>query len=184
MKTYKIESKFIHDGHECIVVFTAVGHRCGYVSVAKNSLLYQKDYTTMLDNQELLEFVKAQPRGKRGIIPFLFWNSEDVNLEILCDVHGGITYSGNLEHIIGENKQWYFGFDCAHLGDGKDYKALQKYFNITEEHNGYHADIAQTKNYVIQECKTLATQLTTIEACLQKNNKNNLKGKPSGSICG
>ena len=41
------------------------------------------------------------------------------------DCHGGLTYSGFLGE---ENKEyWYFGFDCAHFGDGIDIKSLKKY---------------------------------------------------------
>ena len=65
MKTYKIESKFIHDGHECIVVFTAVGHRCGYVAVAKDSPLNNIDYMDL-------------------------YTKHDIDIS----VHGGITFSG------------------------------------------------------------------------------------------
>ncbi|MFQ9545338.1 MAG: hypothetical protein ACLR02_10000 [Clostridium sp.] len=50
-------------------------------------------------------------------------NYEEYIDEIDC--HGGLTYSGFLGE---ENKEyWYFGFDCAHFGDGIDIKALRKY---------------------------------------------------------
>lgn len=47
--------------------------------------------------------------------------------ELLLDCHGGLTYSDDGYPLDDGN--WYIGFDCAHLGDGKDYDALVKYFN-------------------------------------------------------
>lgn len=41
------------------------------------------------------------------------------------DCYGGLTYCGFLDE---KNKEyWYFGFDCAHFGDGIDIKSLKKY---------------------------------------------------------
>jgi hypothetical protein len=66
------------------------------------------------------------------------------------DVHGGLTFSGDLKNLVGEPGVWYFGFDCAHgfdLVPGLD--------AIFHESNGTYRGI----DYVRKETKKLADQL-------------------------
>lgn len=37
--------------------------------------------------------------------------------EIDLNVHGGLTYSGNLTHLPVDHKKWWIGWDYAHVGD-------------------------------------------------------------------
>lgn len=67
------------------------------------------------------------------------------------DVHGGLTFSGKIEYIhepckIFDINNWVFGFDCCHLGD----------LFAT-----YHGEY-RNKEYVIEQCKKLAEQLSKI----------------------
>ncbi len=43
------------------------------------------------------------------------------------DVHGGLTFSGAMLHG-GNLAQWFFGFDCAHLGDNPPIGAICRLF--------------------------------------------------------
>lgn len=38
-------------------------------------------------------------------------------LEDEIDCHWGLTYSGNLNHILGNNNRWFIGWDYGHYGD-------------------------------------------------------------------
>ena len=38
-------------------------------------------------------------------------------LEDEIDCHWGLTYSGNLKHILGANDRWFIGWDYAHCED-------------------------------------------------------------------
>lgn len=60
----------------------------------------------------------AIPKGHR------YYGTEYDFLDIDC--HGGLTYSDSGYPLDDGN--WYIGFDTAHLGDGKDIKALMKYY--------------------------------------------------------
>jgi hypothetical protein len=65
------------------------------------------------------------------------------------EVHGGLTYSEMSEGTYPTNnpwKWWWFGFDCAHLGDATKY-------------NNEPWDIMRSLEYVKQECEYLARQL-------------------------
>lgn len=63
-----------------------------------------------------------------------------------AEVHGGLTYGdSNKEYPIpDETNRWWFGFDCAHLGDDMP--------------NG-----GQPLDYVIAECHKLADFLHSVE---------------------
>jgi len=63
------------------------------------------------------------------------------------DVHGGITFSA-LDLLDEGDEGWWFGFDCNHVGD--------KTLNMPEWVEGVY----RTLEYVIEECESLAHQLT------------------------
>lgn len=79
---------------------------------------------------------------------------------VSVDVHGGLTYSSA---AFGADKDdprdgdgWWFGFDCAHAGDG----------NIEDDPRWPRPDRgpARSQEYVEQECESLAAQLAAKEA--------------------
>ena len=141
-KRFVVESDFIHKELRCVVVFTRMGHRCGYVGVPKEHILYGKSYSDILED---------------------------------LDVHGGITYSeGNNNYpVITNDKLWWFGFDLAHYMDGKDldlalkYELLDEstYLKLKEIENMYPISETTVKSldYCINECKSLAKQLSEVK---------------------
>jgi len=84
-------------GLDCLIVRSHLGALCGYVGVAEGHPLFGVEYGDGPDDQ--------------------------------LDVHGGITYSDACQvgpeaesvcHIPAPGQPdhlWWFGFDCAHLGD-------------------------------------------------------------------
>lgn len=97
--------------------------------------------------------------------------------EVRLDVHGGVTFSGKLRGVDG----WWIGFDCAHLGDGKDWDSMYKYFD--NEHvkklfeielkfpSELGSDWAKNEDYVVGECEVLAKQITEHIENVERYNK-------------
>lgn len=89
-----------HAGLPCLALRqNSLGHWCGYVGVPKGHPLFGAEYS-------------VETPALKGESP-----------EGFLRVHGGITFSnhchGNICHVgdaEGDERFW-FGFDCAHLGD-------------------------------------------------------------------
>jgi len=73
-----------------------------------------------------------------------FYNTDYNNINV--SVHGGLTY-GTME-----NNEWVIGFDCGHNGD-----LCPGWLNIIEFNHTYK-DVYRDKNFVINECESLAEQ--------------------------
>ena len=174
---YIVEREFEHAGYKCVVTFGDIGHRCGYVGVPRIHPLYGKGYDDYLE-------IKKSDIGDRkisGIIPlFLACLDEDerVRIEAYFTCHGGITYSGGGENSTYpiESNLWWFGFDCAHYGDGKDLDLAIEVFpefaqqiartkEIEDMFPTY--ELARSTEYVSENCKELADQLAQF-SCIVK----------------
>lgn len=175
---FRVESIFWHKGYKCVVVFTDMGHRCGYVAVAPDHPLFGIKYNQHIMSPELLQEIKSSPISKKGIIDILCWDGEEIKLSLLVNVHGGITYSG-MSYLTKFptnqfDKVWYFGFDCAHYNDAKDLNLAVKYFGynrmkvIIELENKYpsYSYFIRSLSYCEQECKSMADQLDCIKETL------------------
>lgn len=116
-------------------------HYCGYVGIDKTHPLYDKPYGDHCNClSKMLKEVLDGPIGKRGIMSIMFRaaNSETASMDIVFDVHGGVTFSD----FMDENKDIYWiGFDCDHVGDNVE---------------------TQDLDYCINECENLATQLKKV----------------------
>lgn len=186
--TYYIESLFWHrcgplaENLKCCVVLTSLGRRCGYVGVGKDNPLFGLDYQHELSpSAELLEYTKNRSVDKQGIITLLFSDLNRLTIETACNVHGSLTFSNGDGRfpILQIDPIWWFGFDCAHVGDQPDHVTAQRripnYFQITS------LGTVRSKEYVIQECKNLAEQLANIAACL-KGVKKMISTQPETSM--
>lgn len=176
MKDYIVEREFEHAGYKCVVLFSRMGHRCGYVGIPKEHPLYREDHTGHLDMT--MKDLQDMEIGKRSTISLLgqaFDDTDKVRLETYFDVHGSLTYSGggeNSEYPI-ESNLWWFGFDCAHYQDGKDLQLAYEKFpqhresikRMVEIEQMYPIDdvVLRTEEYVADECKRLAEQLKEFE---------------------
>lgn len=159
------EKDFIHNGMRCIVIMTEMGHRCGYVGIRENHKLYELPYGDKSKHLPLRK-VKNQPKGKRGVVPMFFHFLENpterkyLSPDIFFDVHGGITFSGQLK-IANNDNLWWFGYDCAHNGDANDLSVVSE--SIKEIKLRYPTDgVLRTVQYCMDECRSLADQLSKI----------------------
>lgn len=162
----KVESDFIHNNLRCIVLALDAGHRCGYVEVPKNHPLFGIEYsqeTSFLNT--LWESVKEGPIGKRGIIPIFCKSHKEgpQSPDVVFDVHGGLTYSGGGGEYPIKSDGWWFGFDCAHSGDAKDWQIMSEDHKEIENKFGFSRDgEVRSNSYVVEECRNLADQLQSI----------------------
>lgn len=176
-KAYIVEKEFDHNGLKCIVTFGNMGHRCGYVGIPKRHPLYEKGYDDYLD------ILKEDIEGKEvsGVFPLLCALIDDddrVRIGTYFTCHGGITYSGGGENSTYpiESNLWWFGFDCAHYNDGKDFDlAIEKFPEFAQQlamtkviEDMYHTHgTIRTTQYVADNCKELADQLAQF-SCIVK----------------
>lgn len=80
----------------------------------------------------------------------------DFGNHIDIDVHGGVTFSGKFKD---DEKGWWIGFDCAHLGDRR-HPDLEEWenergMNIGIDWNAQFRDL----DYVVKETNKLADAL-------------------------
>jgi len=159
--SYKVEKDWKLNGLRCVVMMTDLGHRCGYVGISKENKLYKVGYSDKPKFlQKELKKLKKSDIGKRGILSVFCWNGEEVSPEILFDVHGGITFSGGGYHskYPVRSNLWWFGYDCAHAGDGKDLSnvndAVRKVARMFP-----NTDPIRSLEYCIVECESLVKQI-------------------------
>lgn len=158
---------FEAEGFRCAMRRGPLGSWCGYVGVPKEHPWHGKSYSdtikptkTMLENRDPLSY---------GPIDLLCASFNDKPLEEECpiglalSVHGGLTYADDHEPYGKPDGLWWFGFDCAHSGDGipsfiegaiysPNMRALQR------------NEPYRTQSYVVAECQSLAAQLAKASA--------------------
>jgi len=129
-------------GYTCRVVSCDMGHRCGYVGTTNHSIYYEKEYD--------------HPSEKL--------NNESP--ESFFEVHGGITFSGKIDN----SPLWWYGFDCAHWGDGKDLSLITNE-KLREIYATTNEGTIKDTNYCIQECEKLAKQMQKFDPFYQRKEK-------------
>jgi hypothetical protein len=167
---HTIEFDFISkEGLRCVGLALTHGHRCGYVGVPRGHVLYGIEYSATLPDAVSFvteEIMENADLSHRGSIPvFCAALTGEMNrLDVVIDVHGSLTYSDGGEgtlYPVPENALWWFGFDCAHAGDGKDFSIMDE--ETKEMCNSgfryYSAGLIRSKEFVMQHCKLLARQL-------------------------
>ena len=159
---YEVEKDWMSYDLRCIVIMGDRGHRCGYVGVDENHPLFELDYFDRVPSKLITKWEEIQKEeiGKRGVVDLLCHDFDKPKIGILFDVHGGITYSGGgeMSSYPIESDLWWFGYDCAHLGDGKYLFALSETQREIESRFPTHG-ILRTLNYCVVECESLAKQL-------------------------
>lgn len=181
--SFIVEKEFEHAGLKCVVTFGDMGHRCGYVGVDKTHPLYGKDYTKYLD----IKKEDISDREISGIFQaFLSALDDDerVRIDTFFNCHGGITFSdgGKDSKYPIESDLWWFGFDCAHWGDGRDLGLAYKVFPEKRKSISYsiafdeqfgilnHHEV-RSAEYVEEECKRLAEQLDDYKKIIEREEK-------------
>lgn len=173
---YIVENDFISvEGLRCVgIAITDMGHRCGYVGVPKGHVLYGIKYSENLPDavsfvtEEIMENAEI---GSRGAIPVFFsaFSGNSNRLDVVIDVHGSLTYSDGGEgakYPVPDTDLWWFGFYCAHCGDGKDFSIMDD--RTREMYNEGFRYISEgpirSKEYVEKHCRLLARQLWYINS--------------------
>lgn len=164
-----IEKEAKYKGMKYVCIGLDVGHRCGYVGVTKDSPFFGIKYSeNITDKFPVLKTIHQNAElGKKSPFAIIAFKSEEVILEILIDVHGGLTFSGGGDYPIKDNL-WWFGFDCAHAGDGKDGSLIkdEKLKNIYLSIDG---GPIRTLDYVESECQRMIHQILELERIIKDN---------------
>jgi hypothetical protein len=171
-----IESDFEYKGYRCVTTFHDMGFRCGYVGIPEGHPLYGKynDSQIKVTMKELLDDEEMNKIGNRGVWTLLGLPSDEedrVRLGTYFMVHGGITYAnGGIDsHHPIDSDLWWLGFDCGHYGDCPDYDLLEETWGDNEivkyrlqDRWLYEDSEVRDLEYVQQECKNLADQITSL----------------------
>lgn len=142
-------------GLRAVCLLVDGSHRCGYVEVPVGHPLHGVDYG---EESAALTVDPEMSLGKRSPILALTAavDASDRVLrrspDVAFDVHGGLTYSGLGDGYPATGGGWWFGFDCAHDGDGQ----MGRFLDFTPD------DPVRTEEYVVAECESLATQLAAV----------------------
>lgn len=112
-------------------------HRCGYVAVPEGHAFYGKGYSEQLPEITQDQANNTMLGSKSPILALTAGcdsDGEDCvrrSLDVIIDVHGGITYSSNEKSedypVASESPVWWFGFDCAHYMDNEEGGRSQQY---------------------------------------------------------
>lgn len=136
-------------------------NRNGYVRVPVGHALHGVAYNTPCKTLDpAMELVKEGPIGNRGVIPiFCYSPDETAKAEMVFDVHGSLTYSGDGKFFDPEDKDGHwFGFDCGHAGDAQ-IEPLPYFGN---------EGIVRSLDYVVDECESLARQIENAVALWER----------------
>lgn len=151
----KVLAKGTRDGFRwCIVNYGT--HPCAYVAIPKNHPLYGKSYSQHCDClMPLRKKVLEQPIGKRGIIPVFCWDGETASMDVIFNVHGGITYSAKdlVYNPIMIEDVWWIGWDYSHAGD---------YFGYFDKDEQRSKDKKWTTEEIKREVMDLIRQLKKV----------------------
>ena len=140
-----MSDEFEHAGLVCEIHLTSMGHYCGYVAVEPDHPWFGLGYNDKVSVSDAV-FGRRIDADKVGVINlFLATGARQDALPIVLavDVHGGLT-------VAQKDKArdlWWFGFGCAHSGDGR-----------SEGQPGW-----KDRAFVEAECRSLAEQLQTVQ---------------------
>lgn len=138
-----------------------MGHRCGYVRVPEGHPWFGLKHWDATDGRK-------RNVTERGLPD---WDADDDieyedRIETMLRVHGGITYSGD-EPNEECQRGWWFGFDCAHLGDSPDPELMSDvHKEIIGSSYGMNFGVVRSLEYVEYECVQLASQLQAARSLL------------------
>lgn len=95
-------------------------------------------------------------------------HSDDYD-NVNVDVHGGLTYAGGDKHQypVEADGSWWFGYDCAHLGDARDPELMQGEFKEVYDKGlmrdmHFEGDVVRSLEYCVNQCESLARQLSEV----------------------
>lgn len=138
----KVQWKDAATGLDCLILRGPIGALCGYVGVQASHPWHGIEYNWCSRPEATQRGVRPEDKGeqyslysddpksfyRRHIIKNRSCDKEwcDHRPESLCDVHGGLTFSGACHETddpgkgichVSASPVWWFGFDCSHSGD-------------------------------------------------------------------
>ena len=122
-----IEKKGFIEKYTYIVVAYPIGHRCGYVRIARDNPLFNE----FLGNNNFLEVYE------------------------LC-VHGGITFVETSVWWENKEGSLWIGFDCTHYGDAQD-PQIRTYYAGERQKEGEIRTCEYVENECLSLIKQLKT---------------------------
>lgn len=141
-------------GLRAVCLLITGSHRCGYVEVPKGHPLHGVGYSDPTD--VIVADLDAVPLGAKSPILLLTAGvgaapNETIRRspDVLFDVHGGLTYAGGDGYPVKDSDGWWFGFDCAHAGDG----------SLAPRFAEWRTGPVRSEEYVVGECERLARQI-------------------------
>ena len=174
---YVIEKVQVIGDYKYVVIFGDIGHRCGYIALKPDHPLFGVKYSGEVNYPELLQEIKSSTIGKKSILSVVCWDGETTNLDLLIDVHGGLTYSGGSKKgrypMLQFDEVWWLGFDCGHYGDGQDLVAMHKHFPKRLKELGKfgfwnQGGLVRSLEYVSAECERAIQQLKCVEDTIRE----------------
>ena len=120
----------------------------------------EKEWTTRAG---LKAVVIAHDMGHRcgyvGVSKYHPWYGKDYN-ETDLDVHGGLTYAG-----MRKDGLWWFGYDCAHLGDAADPDLMSDEYKTFSWSRALTlgGETIKTLDFCVNECESMAAQLGAVK---------------------
>jgi hypothetical protein len=181
---FEVEKVWESSGLPCVVIMTDMGHRCGYVGVGPDHILYGLSYSDKCCAlAERMKKVAEEPVNidKVPLISLLLVDEDYLDnprIDFCFQVHGGLTHAGGdpypvdtwisdtLEHesrATTYERPWWFGYDCAHAGDGKDLSAIAPEVRKIHKRFPIRVEPIRTLEYCIGECESLASQLSMLD---------------------
>lgn len=110
------ELVFEHNNLTCLVLRGPFGALNGYVQLPESHPWHGKSYGDSVvyrDGALEREGHEVNPIALLAGAIKIDTEAKTAPIDLLVDVHGGLTFSGELRNRHG----FWFGFDCAHAGD-------------------------------------------------------------------
>lgn len=149
-------------GFKAAIIFTRQKFYCGYVGVPEGHSLHGLHYDS--NSPYLAELTGKEEAGQRGLLSIICGAERMQSPVMVFDVHGSITFSdtwSNSTDAFAELKDdnWYFGYDCAHSGDG-EFPDIDAEGNIVYDSWALSTqDHPKSLDFCIEQCESLAQQI-------------------------
>ena len=169
-----VERNFECGKYHCLVVFTRNGVYNGYIGVPKGHFLYKQPYGK---RNERLKFDKDKAFNNNVFGFFEELLTGDKQRECLApdlyfSAHCGFNYSGALPgYKEAKRGYWYFGFDCGHCADGRDFEKAYKlglleeyeYFVLRDVYDYFDFGEFRTADYVEENLRQVAAEMQELD---------------------
>lgn len=160
---FKIEKDWIHNGLRCVVIAKDTGNRCGYVGISENNSMYGLQYSDEIDiDEDTKKELMESSCDKMSPFQLLCTDLDNIRVEYFFYIHGGLTYSSSYfrSSYPVQSDLWWFGYDCGHYNDAKDFEIMSdKHKEIERMYSFDSGGEIRTLEYCVNECELLADML-------------------------